>query len=216
MRLTSCGGPTRWNTLLEEKGGECCGTGSGEDIKPALIGWASEVLLWLRRLEHWLEANVFVKVFPVPGSRATTILINSTTILSRPQQPLLLRVITSYKNINLAKCVLLIAYKLLKTGLSDNEPWGGPSLASVQDSCSPQIILSLGSPEVINIAVSFHTYMTCIKWKITFFFHVQYITIVNSLANSHCWFVDQQIKWFIVHWYQLTATVNKCLRFFSN
>jgi hypothetical protein len=36
------------------------------------------------------------------------------------------------------------------------------------------------------------------------------------LANSHCWFVDQQIKWFIVHWYQLTATVNKCLRFFSN
>jgi hypothetical protein len=23
---------------IEEKGGECCGTGSGEDIKPALIG----------------------------------------------------------------------------------------------------------------------------------------------------------------------------------
>jgi hypothetical protein len=69
--LTSCGGPTRWNTLLEEKGVECCGTGRGEDIKPALIGWASEVLLWLRRLERWLEANVFVEVFPVPGSRAT-------------------------------------------------------------------------------------------------------------------------------------------------
>ena len=60
------------NTLLEEKGGGCCGTGSGEDIKPALIGWAREVLLWLRRLQRWLEANVFVEVFPVPGSRATT------------------------------------------------------------------------------------------------------------------------------------------------
>ena len=69
--LTSCGGPTRWNTLLEEKEGGCCGTGSGKDIKPALIGWAREVLLWLRRLERWLEANVFVEVFPVPVSRAT-------------------------------------------------------------------------------------------------------------------------------------------------
>jgi len=45
---------------------------SGEDIKLALIGWAREVLLWFRRLERWLEVNLFVEVFPVPGSRATT------------------------------------------------------------------------------------------------------------------------------------------------
>ena len=37
------------------------------DVKLDLIGWASEVLLWLRRLERWLEANVFVRYSQVAG-----------------------------------------------------------------------------------------------------------------------------------------------------
>jgi hypothetical protein len=42
-----------------------------------------EVLLWLRRLERWMEVNLFVKVFLVPGSRATTVSKISISIIPR-------------------------------------------------------------------------------------------------------------------------------------
>jgi hypothetical protein len=49
--------------------------------KASLNRLSQEVLLWLRRLERWLEANVFVEVFPVPGSRATTVIMAADVFL---------------------------------------------------------------------------------------------------------------------------------------
>jgi hypothetical protein len=57
-----------------------------QDVGMLLAGMAQtqianhfNVLLWLRRLERWLEGQrLFVEVFPVPGSRATTMVLRVT------------------------------------------------------------------------------------------------------------------------------------------